>query len=145
MATFDYRKTPNAIRPATPKPGINLFYTKIDFSDRNLAANDTLELMPIKDGWIITDSYYRFSTASTSTGTADLGTSSGGQEIAAAVDVDGALTAWTVGTITEEGAAVAEVTADGHIFYECLTQPITDGIFELMIEVIIAPGDDGLN
>lgn len=144
MANFDYRKTPNAIRPASPKPGVNLFYTKIDFSDRTMVAADTLELMPIKDGWIITDSYYRFSTASTSTGTADLGTAAGGQQIAAAVDVDGALTAWTVGTITEEGAAVSEVTADGFIYFECLGQPITDGIFELMIEVIIAPGDDGL-
>lgn len=127
----------------TPGPGLFYLYAKVDFTEHPMAAaSDDHKILAVQDGWIIVDSWYRMPTASTSTGTIDIGTAQNGTEIAAAVDADGALTAWTQGTPQYDGGAEVEITADGSIWLDCNTAAITDGVLEVLLLCVAAPGDD---
>jgi hypothetical protein len=130
-----------------PRPGCVMFYAKFDWSAeeelRAAAVGDHIFAGKVKDGWVIMDSWYRMPTASTSLGTIDIGFGAAGQtDIAAAVDADGALTAWTHGTIKRDGGAELEITADEHLVITVDTAVVNDGVLEVMFEAMIAPGLD---
>lgn len=110
----------------------------INFADYpTLATGDSIRCGKVRDGWLITDSYYRMPTASTSAGTVDIGFGAAGQQdIAAAVDLDGSLLTWTRGTITTDGAAELEITADEHLVLTVDTAVATDGVLEIMYKVM---------
>lgn len=111
---------------------------KINFSEYPTnAVGDSIRCGKVRDGWVIKDSWYRMPVASTSTGTVDIGFGAAGQtDIAATVDLDGALTGWTRGTITTDGNAELEITADEHLVLTVDTAVATDGVLEIMYQVM---------
>jgi hypothetical protein len=111
---------------------------KINFSEYpTLAVGDSYRCGKVRDGWLIRDSWYRMPTASTSTGTVDIGFGAAGQvDIASAVDLDGSLLTWTQGTITSVGNAELEITADEHLVLTVDTAVATDGVLEIMFLVM---------
>jgi len=123
------------------KPGLFYIYSKVDFAKYPMAAiGDDFKLAGTKDGWLFLGAFFRMLTVSTSAGTVDVGTAQDGVELDTAIDVSGANTAWAAMTPTY--AAPVEVTADGHIWLDCNTAAIEDGVLELMFIVMAAPGDD---
>jgi len=124
-----------------PCPGTFWMSFKIDFSEYpTLATGDSIRCGKVRDGWLITDSYYRMPVASTSTGTVDIGFGAAGQvDIATAVDLDGSLLTWTRGTITVDGAAELEITADEHLVLTVDTAVATDGVLEVLYQVMASP------
>ena len=124
-----------------PKAGSFWMFARVDFSEYpTLATGDSIRIGKVKDGWIIMNSYWRMPTASTSTGTADIGFGAAGQsDIVSAADLSGANTDWTAGTIT--GGAELNITADEHLVITVDTAVATDGILEVMYEVVAYPSD----
>jgi hypothetical protein len=143
MATYDYIHKASG---GNFKPGYNCIYAKFDATDQNLAANDVVRLAKLPDNAILTHSFYRMPTTSTSTATVDLGTTydGSGQEIAAGWDIDSALPEWTVGVIrpdTSDGNfdAIEITDADSYLTFEALGAAISDGVFEVMVGFIMFP------
>jgi hypothetical protein len=108
----------------------------VDFADQNMQANDVLRLFKIKNHWIIKSHLGRRITASDGNATADIGTTSGGQEIDAAFDQQAGATTWAQGSVGLDDAPVA-VTADGHVFFENLTAACLSGQSEFLFEIVI--------
>jgi len=135
-----------------PKTGSFWMTARINFSDYpTVTVGDSIRIGKVKDGWLIRDSWYRMPTASTSTGTVDIGFGAAGQiDIASAVDLDGSLLTWTQGTIQGDGGVELEITADEHLVLTVDTAVATDGILEVMYEVIAftnenAPADANID
>lgn len=125
-----------------PKAGSFWMFARVDFSEYpTLATGDSIRIGKVKDGWIIMNSYWRMPTASTSTGTADIGFGAAGQvDIVTAADLDGGNTDWTVGTIT--GGTELNITASNeHLVITVDAAVATDGILEVMYEVVAYPSD----
>lgn len=123
-----------------PRSGLFTLYQRIDFSKHPMSAvGDDFKIFETKDSWLIVDSRGRMPTASTSTGTIDIGTTQNGTDIDAAIDADGALTAWFAGDALN---AAAVACADGNIWLDCNTAAITDGVLEVFLTVLAPPNDD---
>jgi hypothetical protein len=145
MANYDLYKGRNTGQ--SPKFGTFWLHVKVDFTKDKFSANDTADLIKLKDKWVIRDSYTRMSTASTSTGTIDIGTHVAtnstytDQGIKAGLDVDNSSEAdWVQQTADPDGNQII-LTADRFLFIEALGATIDDGILEIMLEVFAGPDD----
>jgi len=117
-------------------------YAKVDFAKQNMAANDVLELMVIKDKWVLLKGMTRTLVASDGDATCDIGTTSGGQELDVAADQYAAGDWVTMSVLTTTGTpAPIFLSADGFIYLENLEAACTSGIFEVAIEVYAGPED----
>lgn len=123
--------------------GIFNIYSKINFTQHNMAANDIFQLAKLKQHWILLGSWYRMpGTASTSTATADIGTTKNGsgQEVAAAVDLDSIGNAiWNEGTILPDAPEI--VDADSYLTLECLGAAAVDGVLEIQLMIFAGVAD----
>ena len=117
---------------------------KIDFSKYNtVTIGDWIFGGKVKTGWLITDSYFRMPTVSTSAGTVDIGFGAAGQsDIVSAADISTDLSTWTRGTITTDGAAELEITADEHLVITVDTAVATDGVLEVMFKCMVSVDDN---
>lgn len=138
MATYDYYKEHQSPSQA-PRFGTFWLYAKVDFSKQNMATSDVCKIMQVRDKWVLTRAFWRCLSASTAAATVDIGTTSGGQEISAGEATDSAGD-WTLSDTVKSGGEVS-LTADGYIYLECLTADLSDGVFEVAIEVFAGPED----
>lgn len=136
MATYDYFRQPGI--PA-PHPGENWWWIRLDFTIQNMQTSDVCRIAKLKNHWIIKNTFTRMTIPTTAAATADLGVTSGGQELDAAVALDGTDT-WVRGDAVDDDGPLA-ITADGYIYFECLTAAIYDGIFDYLVEVIMCHTD----
>jgi hypothetical protein len=114
-------------------------YAKIDYQKQNMAANDVLRLFQVRDKWLLLRGFIRCTTATGTAGTADLGTTSGGQELDAGFNHNSAGD-WIIMDTLKSAGEIA-LTADGYIFWENLTNTQSSGIVEVAIEVYAGPDD----
>lgn len=138
--TFNYYRDHSSPSNAPCGNSTFMLYAKVDFSKQNMAADDVLKLMKIKDKWLMLRGFTRTLVASDGDATCDIGTTSGGQELDVAADQYAAGDWTTMSVLTGTAAAIA-VTADGYIYLENLEAACTSGIFEVMIEVYAGPSD----
>jgi hypothetical protein len=73
MAAYNFMKLQPSPSNA-PRMGTFWLYAKLDFSLNPLAVADSAKIMYLKDKWVVTDSYWRMTTASTAANTFDIGT-----------------------------------------------------------------------
>jgi hypothetical protein len=121
-------------------------YAKLDFSRQPLAAGDSAKIMNLKDKWIVADSYWRQTVASTAANTYDIGTVDATGTYASTdqgILAGGASTAsdWTQG-VPDRDANQIICTVDRIVFVENLTATVTDGVLEVMLEIIAGPDDN---
>lgn len=137
MASYDYykRRDTGGTIPSLV-PGSNWFFVRVQPALQNMSIADTLKLFKTKNHWIIKDGFSRILTPTTGAATADIGISGTGQEFTAGLDLDSASDTWVRFTAGDDDAPVA-ITADGYVYFECLGAAITDGIIDLMFEVVI--------
>ena len=86
MSTFNYYREHQSGGNAPKANGTFWLYAKIDFAKQNMDAADVLKLFKIDNYWVILRGMTRTVTASDGDATADIGTSSGGQELDIAQD-----------------------------------------------------------
>jgi hypothetical protein len=143
MAGTTYDKTKDVtIIGGVNHPGVNDVVIKIDFSELNVAAaDDNWKVFTLQDGWILYDGYTRIPTASASTATVDVGTAEDGTELDAAIDISVAAADWTVMDTLVSGTPII-VTADGYIWLDMNTAAVTDGVLEIWLRILAAPGQD---
>ena len=157
MATYDMFKL-QATPSASPQAGRSvLMRGDIDFLGmvqlgKSVTSSDVLRLIPLRDQWIIVNSWYRVKTASTdsSTRTVDIGTADNGTQIASNVDMKTAGD-WVQGTIGSDtgGGTGTHVIATNQVsgapddyIYVSPDHDYTDGILQVMIEVVATPGSE---
>jgi hypothetical protein len=145
MANYDLYKGNNTGQ--SPKFGTFWLHFKLNFAQNNFAANDTADLIKLKDKWIVRDSYWRVTTASTSVATADIGIHTAtnstytDQGIVAGASLDlSTATDWAQDTIDPD-ANQKILTADSFVFIENLSATTSDGVVEVLIEVVAGPDD----
>lgn len=144
MANYDLYKGRNTGQ--SPKFGTFWLHSKINFAENQMSANDTADLLKLKDKWVIRDSYYRMTTLSGSAATADLGTHLStnstytDQGIAAGIDLSTGINDWTQGTPDPDANQII-LTASRFVFIEILGAAISDGVFELLLEIVAGPDD----
>lgn len=139
MATYNWYK--EIQQPyGNIKPGSNWFHIRIEPGKQNMAAADVAKVMEIKNHWILKSGFYRITTPTTAAATADFGTTSGGQEISAAMDLDSANDTWVRFTVLDDDGPVP-VTADGFLYFEALGATIYDGVIDIMIEIVVPVWD----
>ena len=137
MSTYAYYREHQS--PMNAPRGNSCFwlYAKIDFAKQNMDADDVLELFKVK--WLLLRGFTRTLVASDGNSTADIGTTSGGQELDAAQDPQTAGD-WLIMDTLKSGGEIS-LDADGYIYYELLTTACTSGQTEVMIEVYAGPYD----
>lgn len=135
MATYDYWREQNLI---SPHPGLNTWFIHLDFTIQNMQTADVLRIAKVKNHWILKSGLTRATTPTTAAATADLGTTTGGQEIGAGIDLDNASDVWVrAGTLDDD--VPVPIEADGYLYFECLDAAIYDGVMDIMLEVIMDP------
>lgn len=139
MATYDYYKEH---QPQIPniKTGSNWFFIRVDYSKQPVIAADVLKICEIKSGSILKSGFTRVTFPTLSATTMDIGTSSGGNQIGAGVDTDGADTWVRAGTLDDDGPII--ITADDYLYAENLGNPANYGIIDILLEVVIAGNVD---
>jgi hypothetical protein len=141
MATYEYYKRQQGGIP-TVKPGSNWFFIRVDFSLEPGEINDIYKLCEVKNHWIVKSGFFR---ATTDTGTANAtwstGTSSAGVELDDAADCSTTTDTWyRFDTVDDDGPV--PITADGYLWGIVNTAAAYTGIVDLMIEIVVAPGDE---
>lgn len=128
----------------SPKMGSFWLYSKLDFHQTPLLDDGTAKIMKLKDLWVIRDSYWRCTTASSGASTFDIGISAASTYAHTTHEIlaDGASSAgnWAQGSI--EPATPTILTADSIVFVEIEVAAITDGVLEVMLEIIAGPDDN---
>ena len=145
MADYDFMK----LQPSpsnSPKMGTFWLYAKLDFSRNPVGIADSMKIMKVRDNWVIADSYWRQTVASTGASTMDIGTvdatgafASTDQGILAA-GASGAGN-WAQGVADRDGDQIV-LTVDRWVFCSNNTAARTDGVFELLLEIIAGPDDN---
>jgi hypothetical protein len=145
MAAYDFR----LLQPSpsnSPKLGNFWLYAELDFSKNPLATGDSAKIMNLKDKWIVADSYWRQTVASTAANTYDIGT----------VDATGAYASTDAGILSGGASSAGDwaqgipdrdanqiiCSVDRIVFVENLTADVTDGILEVLLEIIAGPDDN---
>lgn len=134
MSTYNYYREFQSGLNAPKANGTFWLYAKIDFSKQNMAANDVLKLFKIKDHWNIMRGLTRTVTAADTNCTADIGITSGGQEMDIAQDPYAAGD-WVIMSEIDNHAEMLTVPADGYIYFEMLETDVTSGIVEVAVEI----------
>jgi hypothetical protein len=114
MSTYNYYREHQSPHNAPKGNGTFWLYAKIDFAKQNMVADDVLRIFKTKDKWLLTRGFTRTLVASDGNSTADIGITSGGQELDVAQDPQVAgdwLEMSSLATTTEEA-----LVADGFIF-----------------------------
>jgi hypothetical protein len=93
MATYDYHRLQQGGIPNL-KNGSNWFHIVVNFNKQTVAAGDVLRLCEMKAGWILKCGFTRVRAAANGAATMDIETTSGGDEVDAAVDIDSATDTW---------------------------------------------------
>lgn len=122
-----------------PKFGNFWMGFKINFAEYPTGAvGDSYRIGKVRDGWLITESYWRMPTPSTqATSTIDVGFGAAGQtDIVSAINADGSYTGWQDGSILQNGGANLEIAADEHVVVTVDAAAIGDGILEVMFNVV---------
>ena len=144
MAAYDFR----TLQPSpsnAPRMGTFWIYAKLDFSKQPLGIGDSAKIGTVKDQWVISDSYWRQTVASTAGNTYDIGTvdatayASTDQGIG--VGLASAASDWAQGVPDRDGDQII-LTEDRIVFVENLTAAVTDGILEVLLEIIAGPDDN---
>jgi len=143
MAVYDLYKT--AASPSqAPRFGTFWLYAKVNFAENPMAVSDVARLMKIKDKWVVRDSYWRMTVASTAANTFDIGFNDAGSAVYTnqGILAGGASAAgdWAQGVVDPD-ANQKICTTDGYIFVENLTAAVYDGVLEVMVEVFAGPDD----
>ena len=86
MSTYDYYREHQSPSNAPKGNGTFWLYAKIDFAKQNMAAADVLKLFKVKDKWLLLRGFTRTLVATDGDATADIGTTSGGQQLDVAQD-----------------------------------------------------------
>jgi hypothetical protein len=139
--TFEYYKLQQGGIPNV-KPGSNWFWIRVDFSLQPGAATDIYKLCEIKNHWILKSGFTRATVASLpASATIDIETAAGGDQIDAAVDITSGTDTWIrCDTLDDDGPI--PITADSYIYMTLNTAAAVSGILDIMLEVIVAPGDE---
>ena len=121
-------------------------YAKLDFNKNPLGIADSAKIMKVRDKWVIADSYWRQLVASTAGNTYDIGVVDATGAYASTdngILSGGASTAgdWAQG-VPDRDADQIVLTVDSIVFVENLTADVTDGIVEVLLEIIAGPEDN---
>ena len=141
MATHEYYKRQQGSIPNV-RPGSNWFHIKVDFTLQPGEIDDIYKLCEVKNHWILKSGFFR-ATVDTGTATAtwDTGTSSAGTELDAAADCSTATDTWIRFDTLDDDGPIA-ITADGYLWGQVNTAAAKAGSIDLMIEIVVAPGDE---
>lgn len=138
MAEYELYKTQQAL--GSVKPGSCWFHIRIDFAKQNFAQNDTAKILEVKNHWVLKSGFTRVSTATDGASTLDIGTSSGGNQLDDAVDIDSTTDTWLrMDTLDDDGPIA--LTADGYIYIKVLDAAVSSGVVDIMLEIIIPVWD----
>ena len=144
MAAYDF----TILQPGfgnAPKMGTFWVYKKLDFSAQPLAIADSAKIIKLKDLWVIMDSYWRQTVASTAANTYDIGTVDASSYASTDQGIGAGLTSgagnWAQG-VPDRDANQIVLTEDRWVFVENLTAAVTDGILEVMLEIMAGPEDN---
>ena len=128
-----------------PCMGTFWLYAKLDFSRDPLGIGDSAKIMKVKDLWVIRDSYWRQTVASTAANTYDIGVDGVGTYASTDQGIGAGLTSgasnWTQGVPDPDGNQII-LTEDSIVFVENLTAAVTDGVLEVMLEIMAGPEDN---
>ena len=140
MATYDYYKLQQGGIPAV-KHGSNWFWIRVDYSKQPCAAGDVLKACEIKSGSILKSGFTRVTFPTLSATTMDIGTTSAGLEIDAAVDTDSTADTWLrVDTLDDDGPI--KITSDDYIYIENIGNAANYGIIDVLLEVVVVGNAD---
>jgi hypothetical protein len=147
MATLDYYKLKQGGIPQ-PRHGSNWWWIRVDFSKivkylnvDQVAAADVLKLAEIKSGSILKCGFTRVTVPANGAATMDIETTSGGDEIDAAVDIDSATDTWLrTDTLDDDGPIT--ITSDDYIYATINSAACVSGVIDILLEVVIAGSDD---
>ena len=139
MASFQHWK----IHPApsgNAQPGSFWLFAILDFADYagKVATNDTFNILKIKAGWIIRESFYRIARGSDVGADWEIGIG-GGTEIKDVSTTTTASTAWVHGSYTS--AAPYLNSADKYITVQTTDAAETKGKLEVLLEIVAAPNN----
>jgi hypothetical protein len=81
------------------RPGKVVMFAILDFAQHNAAANDIFRLIKLKNGWIVTDSWYKVMSVGTSGTDWEIGVKDATTGIVDVTDPT-STTAWTEGSYT---------------------------------------------
>ena len=144
MAAYNFMKLQPSPSNA-PRMGTFWLYAKLDFSRNPLGIGDSAKIMKLKDKWIVGDSYWRQTTASTAANTYDIGTVDASSFASTDQGIGAGLASsasdWAQG-VPDRDANQIILTEDRYVFVENLTAAVTDGVLEVMLEIIAGPDDN---
>jgi hypothetical protein len=141
MATYEYYKRQQGSIPNI-KPGSNWFHIKIDFTLQGAAQNDIFKICEVKNHWIVKCGFFRATVDSgTASGALSVGTASAGTELSATHDISTATDTWIRFDTVDDDGPIA-LTADGYLWAQVIDAAAYAGNCDLMIEIIVAPGDE---
>lgn len=136
MATYDYYKLQQGGIPAV-KHGSNWFWIRVNFDKQSAAAADVFKLCEIKSGSILKSGFTRVTVPTNGAATMDIETTSGGDEIDAAVDIDSGTDTWLrTDTLDDNGPIV--ITSDDYIYATINTAACATGVVDILLEVVVA-------
>ena len=135
MATYQHWKRAPGINQST-RPGSFWLFAEVDFKKYPALANDIYNILKIKAGWIIRESYYRIKLGSDLTADWEIGLA-GGTEIKDVSDTSTTSTAWAAGSYTS--AAPYLNASDQYITVQVTSAAETKGCLQVMLEIIAAP------
>jgi hypothetical protein len=139
MATYDYYKLQQGSYP-TVKNGSNWFHIIVDFTKQKAAAADVFKLMEIKAGSILKCGFTRVRSATAGAATMDIETTSGGNQIDAAVAINSGTDTWLrTDTLDDDGPIV--ITSDDYIYCTINSAACTTGVIDILLEIVIAETD----
>jgi hypothetical protein len=129
----------------SPQMGTFWLYAKLDFAKTPILDDGSAKILNVKDKWVIRDSYWRCTVASTGSSTFDIGidpVAGGYAHTDHSILADGASSAgnWAQGTIDPD--STVSITVDSIVFVEIEVADITDGVLEVMLEVMAGPDDN---
>lgn len=143
MANFDYYKLQQGTYPAI-KPGSNWFHIIIDPSlvhglrpngQTGMLNADNLLVLKTYANTTFKSGFWRVIRATDGDSTADLGSTAGGQQFHAGMDINAAVTNWA--RVTTPDDAVPVIFTAGYVYWENLGATITSGQVELLIEIFV--------
>jgi hypothetical protein len=144
MAAYDF----TILQPGfgnSPTMGTFWVYKKLDLSLNPLAIADSAKIIKLKDLWVVMDSYWRMTIASTAGNTWDIGTvdASSYASTDQGILAGGSSAAgnWAQG-VPDRDANQIILTEDRWVFVENLTAAVYDGVLEVMLEIMAGPDDN---
>jgi hypothetical protein len=137
MATYNVTAGQNS---GNPRPGDFWLHATLDFQKNNAAENDVFRVLKLKQGWLVSNSFYKVKKAGTSGTDWEVGYNGATTDIVDITDPT-ATTEWTQGS--EEPSSPYQVTADKYIEVKVTSGPETSGVLMLMFN-IVAGIDEGL-